>query len=122
MSSRLLYWHDVKGRDVVKFLSIFMSVLIPSILVNAAMAGPPQRLIIQFDSFLSAEQKQTLNEQIKLIINKDYTLLPHSTGQRWIIVVNPALDESDLQKAIKAMLRLEHVKYVEPDQVLEVFR
>lgn len=113
---------DVTGRDVMKFSSIVMSALIPFSLVNAVIAGPSQRLIVQFDTSLSAEHKQTLNEQIKSIIKTDYGLLPHSTDRRWIIVITPALNELELGKAIEDMLKLDHVKYAEPDNVLKVFR
>ncbi|MFW2372535.1 MAG: hypothetical protein ACN4GM_05385 [Gammaproteobacteria bacterium] len=105
----------------MKIFNILILVLAPMLLVNAAIAGPAQRLIIQFDTSLSAEQKQALNQQMQLIIKTDYRLLPHSTDRRWIIVVDPALNKEDLNKVIEAMIRLEHVEYVEPDQILKVF-
>jgi len=106
----------------MKFPNVCLFALIPLLLLNNAIAGPPQRLIIQFDTTLNNEQKQTINEQINFIIRTDYKLLPHSTDQRWIIVVNPALNKADLNRVIEAMIELEHVKYVEPDQILEVVR
>ena len=106
----------------MKFSSIVISALIPLLLGNAAIAGSPQRLIVQFDTSLSAENKQALNEQIKSIIKTDYDLLPHSTDRRWVIVINPALNELEVGKVIEDMLKLDHVKYVEPDRVLKVFR
>lgn len=105
----------------MKFPGISIFVLISLLLMNTAVAGPPQRLIIQFDTYLSEEQKQTLNQQIKSIIETDYQVLPHSTDQRWIMVVDPALNKADLDSVIEAIIELEHVKYVEPDQILEVF-
>lgn len=106
----------------MKFSSIVMSAIISFLLVNAAIAGPPQRLIVQLDTSLSTEHKQALNEQIKSIIKTDYGLLPHSTDRHWVIVINPALNELELGKVIEGMLKLDHVKYVEPDRVLKVFR
>ena len=105
----------------MKFSSIYTYLLFVLLLVNTVIAGPPQRLIIQFDSPLSAEQKQTLTKQIELILTTDYSLLPHSTDLRWIIVIDPVVDQLSLEQSIKAISRLEHVKYVEPDNLLEVF-
>lgn len=106
----------------MKFPGIHLLVLIPFLLVNIAVAAPPQRLIIQFDRSLSDEQKQALDEQIKLTIKTDYELLPHSTNRRWIIVVDPTLNKTELERAIEAMTKLEHVEYAEPDQLMKVFR
>lgn len=106
----------------MKFSSVFIAPLFAFLIVNTVIARPPQRIIIQFDSFLSSEQKQTLNDQIKLIIKTEYILLPHSTDQRWIVVMNPVLDDLSLEKVIKAINQLEHVKYAEPDYVMEVFQ
>jgi len=101
---------------------IHLSVLSALLLAGSVLAGPPQRLIIQFDSPLSAAQKRTLDQQLRSIINSDFSVLPHSTDQRWIIVIHPALDNASLEKADAAISRLEHVEYAEPDQVLDVFR
>jgi hypothetical protein len=87
---------------------------------GTVFAGPPQRLIIQFDTALSAEQRQVLQQQIQSLLKTEMTILPHSTEQRWIIVISPPLAAFDLEKANAAIARLEHVKYVEPDQVLNV--
>ena len=106
------------GNGHMRFPRIFIYVLFPLLLVNAAIAGPPQRLIIQFDNSLSAEQQQALHHQIKSIFKTDYELLPHSTDQCWIVVVDPALNVLDLEKVIEEILKLDHVQYVEPDQVL----
>jgi len=106
----------------MKFPSVSIAALFAFLMVNTVIARPPQRMIIQFDSSLSSEQKQTLNDQIKLIIKTDYILQSHSTDQRWIVVMNPVLDETGLEKAIKAIIQLEHVKYAEPDYVMEVFQ
>lgn len=121
MSGQLVCRQDVKVKSIMKFPGISIFVLIPLLLMNTAVAGPPQRLIIEFDTSLSEEQKQTLNQQIKSIIETDYQVLPHSTDQRWIMVVDPALNKADLDSVIEAIIELEHVKYVEPDQILEVF-
>lgn len=106
----------------MKFSSIYLYALFTLLLVNTAMASPPQRLIIQFDSSLNSDQKQKLNEQLKLIIEVDFTLLPHSTEQRWIIVVNPPLDKVNLKKISQKITGLEHVEYAEPDQLMTMPR
>jgi len=102
----------------MKFPSIFLFIFLT---VNAASAGPPQRLIVQFQSSLSSVQKQALDQQMKVIIQTGYDLLPHSTDQRWILVVNPELDESALQTVIEKIRKLEYVKYVEQDHVQKIF-
>ena len=90
--------------------------------VNAVFAAPPQRLIIEFDTALNIEQKQTLQQQIQAILKTAITVLPHSTAQRWIIIINPPLDAINLEKANAEISRLTHVKYVEPDQVMGIAR
>jgi hypothetical protein len=106
----------------MKLSSIYMCVLLAFLQVDMLFAGPPQRLIIQFDTPLSTEQKKTLNLQILSIIKSGFSVLPHGTEQRWIIAINSPLDKSSLEKAIEEISRLEQVKYAEPDQVVEVFR
>lgn len=105
----------------MKFFGVFLLLLAPLFLVNIALAGPPQRLIIQFDTSLNHEQKQVLNEKIQLIIKTEYTLLPHSTDQRWIINIDPALNKTDLNRVTEAITKLEIVTYAELDQLLKVF-
>ena len=106
----------------MKLSGICLYLLFAFLQVTTLLAAPPQRLIIQFDAPLSTEQKQTLNQQIKSIVKSGFSVLPHSTGQRWIIVIHPPLDISSLEKADAEISRLEHVEYVERDQVLDVFR
>lgn len=90
--------------------------------VNAVISSPPQRLIIQFDTSLNAEQQQALDLQIKSIIKIGFSVSAQSTDQRWILNLNPALDEADLEKVTKELSKLDHVQYVEPDQVLKILR
>ena len=90
--------------------------------VSMLFAGPPQRLIIQFDAPLSAEQKMILNRQVQSIVKSDISLLPHSTEQRWIVVINPPLNKYNFEKSTAEISRLAHVKYVEPDQVMHAPR
>jgi len=90
--------------------------------LNTVGASPSQRLIVQFDTDISADHQQTLKQQLKSIIKSGYTLLPHSTSQKWIMLIDPSLSESELEKVINEMVRLDHVKYVEPDHVMKVFR
>ncbi len=106
----------------MKLPSIYLSALFVLLHVNSVLAGPPQRLIIQFDAPLSTEQQQSLNLQIHSIIKSGFSVLPHSTTQRWIIDINPPLDESSLEKANAEISRLQHVEYSEPDQGLDRFR
>ena len=106
----------------MKFSSIYIYVLFALLLVNTAIASPPQRLIIQFDSCLSSEQKRKLNEQLRSIIDTDFILLAHSTEKRWIIAVNPPLDKVQLEKASKEITRLQHVEYAESDQLMNMSR
>ena len=101
---------------------IYMCLLFALLQVNTLVAGPPQRLIIQFDDALSTEQKKTLNQQLQSIIKSGFSILPHSTEQRWIIVISPPLDKSSLEKAYAEISRLGHVAYAEPDQVMDVLR
>lgn len=106
----------------MKISGIYIYALLALLQASTVFAGPPQRLIIQFDVDLSAEQKQMLTQQIQSIVKTEITVLPHSTEQRWIIVINPPLDKTHLDKANEEISRLAHVKYVEPDQVLNLIR
>jgi len=99
---------------------IFGSFLL--LLVNCVSAVPPQRLIIQFDRSLSSEQQQVFNKKLESIVERGINVLSHSTDQRWIVAVSPALDETSLEQAIHELIKLEHVQFVEPDQRLKVFR
>lgn len=82
------------------------------------LAEPPQRLIIQFDTPLSAQQQKTLTLQMQSIIQSGFSVLPHSTDQKWIIVIDPPIDKTNLEKTNAHISRLEHVQYVEPDQMM----
>lgn len=106
----------------MKLSSIYKYVLFAFLHIGLLVAGPPQRLIIQFDAPLNTEQKQSLNQKILAIIKSGFSVLPHSTEQRWIIVINPPLDKTRLEKANAEISQLEHVEYAEPDQVMDVFR
>ena len=97
---------------------IYIYTLAVFLQVGMLFAAPPQRLIIEFDAPLSAEQKMGLNRKILSIIKSDISVLPHSTEQRWIVVINPPLDKSNIDKSIEEISRLEHVKYVEPDMLM----
>ena len=95
-------------------LCLFLACLPATIL----LASPAQRLIIQLDTALNAKQAQHMQKQIKSIIPSEFSILPYSTDQRWIIVITPALNESDLTKVNAEISRLKYVKYVELDQVM----
>ena len=97
---------------------IYLCALFALLQLPAVLATPPQRLIIQFDISLNAEQKQTLNQQLHAIIQSDFSVLPHSTEQMWIIVINPPLDTSRFDKMNAEISQLQHIQYVELDQVM----
>ena len=97
---------------------IYFCALFALLQLPAVLATPPQRLIIQFDISLNAEQKQTLNQQLHAIIQSDFSVLPHSTEQMWIIVINPPLDTNRFDKMNAEISQLQHIQYVEPDQVM----
>lgn len=104
----------------MKISRFYLYLLFVLLQASTVFAAPSQRLIIQFDAALSAEQKQTLTQQIQSIIKTDFSVLPYSTEQRWIIVINPPLDKIHLDKANEEISKLERVKYVEPDQVMNI--
>lgn len=94
----------------MRISSFFICLLFIWLQLNTVSASPSQRLIVQVDTGVSADYQQTLKQQIKSIIKSDYTLLPHSTGQLWIMLIHPSLSEPELEKAINEMVRLDHVK------------
>ena len=90
-------------------------------IAEVIMASPPQRLIIYFDSVLKADEQDIIRVDIKKIIATDYTLLSHSSPQRWIIQIPQLPDVHALNKVISLISELEHVEFVEPDHVLEKY-
>ena len=104
-----------------RFLNAFRSasfMLFAFLQIQTVLADPPQRMIIQFDTPLSVEQKQTLTQQMQSIIKSGISILPHSTEQKWIIVINPPIDKENLEKSNAEIIRLDHVRYVETDQMM----
>ena len=85
-------------------------------------AAPPQRLIVQFKNPLSTEQHQSLFHKVESTLKKDITVLPHSTNQRWILLMDTALEGKDLEQALAELNKIDRIEYVEPDQVLGIQR
>lgn len=102
----------------MKFYKIYRYVFIVSLLFNNAIANPPLRLIIQFEFSLDAIQKKRIKDQLTSILQSEYSVLAHSSDNRWIVKVKPE-SQVKIEQAIDDIKRLESVKYVEPDQVLK---
>jgi len=101
-----------------KLACIASYLLLVFLQAQPVLAEPPQRLIIQFDTPLSAQQQKTLVLQIQSIIQSGFSVLPHSTDQKWIIVINPPIDKENFEKANAEIIRLEHVRYIETDLMM----
>jgi len=86
---------------------------------QTVLPDPQQRMIIQLDTPLSAEQRQTITQQMQSINQSGFTVLPHSTEQKWIIVINPPIDKETFENINSEIIRLEHVRYVETDQMMK---
>ncbi len=82
------------------------------------IAQPPLRLIIQFKSSLTTTQQLQLKEELNLILQSDFSILQHSSDERWIVKLNEG-NQVKIEQAIKEIKQLQSVKYVEPDQVLK---
>lgn len=102
----------------MKAIRVASYVLCVCLLAPAVFAEPQQRLIIQFDKALSPAQQQALMQQLQFIMPSGFSVLPHSTDQRWIILISPPVDKPDLQKTHTDISTLEHVQYVEPERVM----
>lgn len=102
---------------------VYSAIMIVGLLffVEVIMASPPQRLIIYFDSVLKADEQDIIREDIKKIIVTEYTLLSHSSPQRWIIQIPQLSEQINLDKIISRISELDHIKFVEPDHVLEKY-
>lgn len=90
-----------------------------SLLFNSAIANPPLRLIIQFNFALNNEQQLQFKGQLNRILSSGYSVLSHSSAQRWIISFKPA-NEQGVDQALHEIKKLQQVKYVESDQVLNI--
>ena len=105
----------------MKFVVISIAIVFSLVFMKSVLASPPQRLIIYFDSILKKDEQHMVRARIKKIIETDYTLMPHSSQQKWIIQI-PRLPEKDnLVKIINRISELEQVKFVEPDHVLGIY-
>jgi hypothetical protein len=83
------------------------------------VAQPPVRLIIQFKSSLTTAQQFQLKEELNVILQSDFSILEHSSDERWIVKLNKG-NQVKIEQAIKEIKQLQTVKYVEQDQVLNV--
>lgn len=102
-------------------MKLYRYVFIVSLLfpLNNAIANPPLRLIIQFNFSLNTEQQLQFKDQLNLILQSEFLILDHSSDNRWIVGLKSE-NQLKIEQAIEEIEQLESVKYVEPDQVLNI--
>lgn len=105
----------------MKCVANSVAIIFLLVFVKTLMASPPQRLIIYFDSVLKTDEEYNIREKIKKIIETDYTLMPHSSQQRWIIQIPRLPEENYIVTIISRISELDQVKFVELDHVLEIY-
>ncbi len=113
-------------------LRIFRSVLcsIFGLAVSAAVvAQPAQKIIVQLKKPLTAAEQRFLHTALSsqlssfnaVGVEKKHVLekLEQSTELRWILKIQPAIDEEELKGLIEKIEKIDPVQFVEQDRLLK---
>ena len=64
----------------------------------SAMAGPPQQIIVQFETEISEARKAEVNQQITDIVKVGFTLAESSNEIRWVIKLDSRVEKEELDR------------------------